>query len=123
MDEVVRVLAGWQRDGGPGQLHSGDLGWQWRLGIQEVASSTRVWRRDGQILALGMVDGGTVTRMGIAPRIDDDEGFAKQVVADLSDRTRGLPAAGSGVVEVRFGAALRALLSRSGWIPPSRGHR
>ena len=116
LDEVVEAVAVWQRDGGPVQLHPGDLGWHWRLGVQELAAAVRVWRRGGQILAVGMVDGDAVIRLAIAPSVDDDDAFAEKLLADLADPGRGVLPAGAGAVEARFGAAFRDLLSRSGWV-------
>lgn len=115
LDEIVEAVAVWQHDGGPVQLHPGDLGWHWRLGAQELAEALRVWRRDGQILAVGMVDDAGLIRMAIAPSVDGDDGFAVQLLPDLSDQGRGVLPAGAGAVEARFGAAFRDLLRRSGW--------
>ncbi len=115
LDEIVEAVAVWQHDGGPVQLHPGDLGWHWRLGAQELAEALRVWRRDGQILAVGMVDDAGLIRMAIAPSVDEDDAFAVQLLPDLSDPGRGVLPAGAGAVEARFGAAFRDLLRRSGW--------
>jgi hypothetical protein len=76
LDEVAEAVATWQQDGGPVQLHAGDLGWNWRLGAEELAGAVRVWRRDGQILAVGLVDDAGLIRMGIAPSVDQDGAFA-----------------------------------------------
>lgn len=117
LEEVADVVAAWQHQGGPVQLHPGDIGWQYRLGAQEVSDSVRVWRRDGQILAVGMVDGQTVIRMAIAPDVDEDDAFAEHLVADLANPASGVLPAGPGTVEARSGAALRGLLRRNGWQP------
>lgn len=123
LDEVAQAVAVWQHNGGPVQLHSGDLGCQWRLGVQATAEAVRVWRRDGQSVAVGMVNGETV-RMAIAPGVDDDDTFAEQLLAELSDPGRGVLPAGAGAVEARFDAAFRdLLLRRSGRAPDSRGPR
>ena len=115
LDEVAEAVAGWQQDGGPVQLHPGDLGWNWSLGAEELAEAVRVWRRDGQILAVGMVDNSGLIRMAIAPSADRDDAFTVQLLADLSDPGRGVLPAGAAAVEARFGAAFRDLLCRSGW--------
>lgn len=115
LDEIQEAVAFWQHDGGPVQLHPGDLGWHWRLGAQELAEALRVWRRDGQILAVGLVDGIGLIRMAVAPSVDEDEAFAVEMLPDLSDPGRGVLPAGAGAVEARFGAAFRDLLRRSGW--------
>lgn len=115
LDEIQEAVAVWQHDGGPVQLHPGDLGWHWRLGAQELAEALRVWRRDGQILAVGLVDGVGLIRMAVAPSVDEDEAFAVEVLPDLSDPGRGVLPAGAGTIEARFGVAFRDLLRRSGW--------
>jgi ribosomal protein S18 acetylase RimI-like enzyme len=114
LGEIVEALAAWQHTGGPVQLHPGDLGWSWRQGARQLAEEVRLWARDGQILAVGMVDSGLI-RMGIAPSVDEDTAFAARLLADLSDPEQGLLPAGAGAVEARFGAAFRALLHHSGW--------
>jgi ribosomal protein S18 acetylase RimI-like enzyme len=116
LDEVVQTVAVWQDDGEPVQLHPGDLGWNWSLGTQELAEAVRVWRREGQILAVGMVDDAGLIRMAIAPSVDEDDVFALRLLSDLSDPGRGVLPAGAGVVEARRGAAFRDLLRRSGWV-------
>jgi ribosomal protein S18 acetylase RimI-like enzyme len=116
LGEIVEAVAGWQHAGGPVQLHPGDLGWNWRLGARAVAEAVRVWTRDGQILAVGMVDDPTgLIRMGVAPSVGDDAAFAARVLADLSDPGPGVLPGGVTAVEARFGAALRDLLDRAGW--------
>jgi ribosomal protein S18 acetylase RimI-like enzyme len=114
--EIVEAVAAWQHTGGPVQLHPGDLGWNWRFGVQVVAGAVRVWTRDGQILAVGMVDDPGLIRMGIAPSVAEDAAFAGQLVADLSDPARGVLPDGAGSVEARFGAAVHHLLHRGGWV-------
>lgn len=116
MDEIVEALASWQQDDVPVQLHPGDLGWNYSLGPQELAASLRVWRRDGDILAVGMADDDTgMIRMGLSPSIDTDDAFAAHLLADFSDSEQGVLPGEVQSVEARFGAALRDLLSRSGW--------
>ena len=56
LSETVRVMREWQHDGAPIQLHPGDLGWYWRFGAEATAAAVRIWRRDGQILAVGLLD-------------------------------------------------------------------
>ena len=57
LSEAVRALREWQYDGAPMQLHPGDLGWFWRFGAEATAAAVRTWSRDGQILAVGLLDG------------------------------------------------------------------
>src|SRR3954468_19402114 len=117
LGDIVDAVARWQEEGAPVQLHPGDLGWAWRFGAPTLSDDVRVWRRDGQILAAGMVDGNDgLIRMAIAPSVDGDEAFAAQLLADLSDPERGVLPAGRMCVEARFGAAFRDLLHRGGWV-------
>ncbi len=116
LDEIVEAVATWQQDGVPVQLHPGDLGWAWRFGERDLAKEVWAWRRDEQILAAGTADDEEgLIRMAIAPSVEADEGFAAQLLADLSDPERGVLPAGRGCVEARFGASFRNLLHRSGW--------
>ena len=116
LDEVAEAVATWQQDGGPVQLHPGDLGWNWSLGAEKLAEAIWVWRRDGQILAVGLVDNAGLIRMGIAPSVDQDGAFASQLLADLSDSAPGVLPAGNAFVEARAGTAFRELLAGSGWL-------
>jgi ribosomal protein S18 acetylase RimI-like enzyme len=116
LDEVTEAVAAWQQEGCPVQLHPGDLGWHWRLGAEELAGAVGVWRRAGQILAVGLVDSGLI-RMAIAPSVDRDDAFAAELLADLSDPgRRGVLPPDTRVVEARFGASFRNLLRDSGWV-------
>jgi len=116
LDEVAEAVGSWQQDGGPVQLHPGDLGWNWSLGAEHLAAAVRVWRRDGQILAAGLVEDANLIRMGVAPSVDRDDPFAAQLLADLSDPARGVLTAGIASVEARSGTAFRELLDRRGWV-------
>ncbi|HSN02785.1 MAG TPA: GNAT family N-acetyltransferase [Acidimicrobiales bacterium] len=113
LTRAVRDLADWQREGGPVQLHPGDVGWFWRYGAAATAAAVRTWRRDGHVLAIGLLDG-PVLRMGIAPEADDDEELARAVLADASTPERGV-LAHDGTIESRAGALFRRLLSEEGW--------
>ncbi|HZX03605.1 MAG TPA: GNAT family N-acetyltransferase [Kribbella sp.] len=109
LDEIADEVALWQQHGGPVQLHPGDLGWNWCDGAETLAAAVRAWRRDGQIVAAGMVDDDSgLIRMAIAPSVDEDEAFADRLLADLSDGVR--------FIEARSGTAFRELLHRSGWV-------
>ena len=113
LTRAVRDLADWQREGGPVQLHPGDVGWFWRYGAAATAAAVRTWSRDGHVLAIGLLDG-PVLRMGIAPEADDDEELARAVLADASTPERGV-LAHDGTIESRAGALFRRLLSEEGW--------
>ncbi|HEY0167879.1 MAG TPA: GNAT family N-acetyltransferase [Jatrophihabitans sp.] len=117
LDEVVDAVALWQQDGVPVQLHPGDLGWHWRLGAEELAQNVRVWRRDGRIAAVGVVDDSRLIRMAIAPSAEKDDLLAARLMADISDPAGAVLPAGTALVEARFGTALRELLHDSGWVP------
>ena len=104
------------RKAAPVQLHPGDLGWNWRLGAEDLAAAVRVWRRDGQILAVGLVEDAGLVRMGVAPIVDRDDAFAARLLADLSDPAQGVLSADDASVEARSGTALRRLLAESGWV-------
>ncbi|MCY1139158.1 GNAT family N-acetyltransferase [Actinoplanes sp. Pm04-4] len=108
LGEIVEAVAGFQRPGRPVQLHPGDLGWNWSLGMQKLADAVRVWSRDGEIVAVGMGDDDGLIRMGIAPSAGDDAVLAGRILDDLPDGYRA--------VEARSGRAFRALLDSSGWV-------
>jgi ribosomal protein S18 acetylase RimI-like enzyme len=97
------------------QLHPGDLGWYWRFGAEATAAATRTWSRDGQILAVGLLDGPQLLRLAIAPEAGHDEELAQQMVADVTEPERGVLPQGSVYLEARFGALLRGLLFDNGW--------
>jgi GNAT superfamily N-acetyltransferase len=113
--EVVEALRGWQYDGAPVQLHPGDVGWYQRFGADAAAAAVRCWRRDGRILAVGLLDGPGLVRLGIAPDARDDQELVDEMVADLTDPSHGVLPAGEGAVEVRAGTLLRSALVGAGW--------
>lgn len=115
LGEAVRVLRQWQYDGAPMQLHPGDLGWHWKLGPEATAQAVRTWSRDGQVLALGLVDGPGLIRLGIAPGACQDEELAYQMAADVTQPERGVLPEGSVFVEARCDGVLRELLLGDGW--------
>jgi GNAT superfamily N-acetyltransferase len=116
LGETVGVLSEWQRDGASVQLHPGDLGWQWRFGATATAAALRTWSRDGQTLAIGMLDAPGLLRLAIAPENHDDEELARQMVRDVSEPGRDVLPPGEASVEARFGGPFRALLVDEGWI-------
>jgi len=115
LSEAVGVLREWQYDGAPMQLHPGDLGWFWRSGAAATAAAVRTWSRDGQILAVGLLDGPTLLRLTIAPEAQRDEGLAHQLIADASGPERGVLPAGKVSVEAPNGALIQDLLFEAGW--------
>lgn len=115
LDEVIRALREWQFDGAPVQLHPGDVGWYWRFGAAAAAAAIRAWSRDGQLLAVGLLDSPGLVRLAIAPAAGHDEELARQLVADLADPERDVLPPGRVSVEARFGDLFRGLLIDDGW--------
>ncbi|WP_426594193.1 GNAT family N-acetyltransferase [Cellulomonas sp. McL0617] len=112
---VVGALRDWQDDASPLQLHPGDLGWFWRFGAEATAAAVRTWSRDGQVLALGLLDGPEVLRMTVAPSVWRDEEVARQVAADVVEPARGVLPAGRVSVEAPDGTRVHDLLGEVGW--------
>ncbi len=113
LPRVIAALASFQNDdGGPAQLHPGDVGWHQREGADATARVLRVWERDGEPVVIGMGDG-EVIRLAVSPLVADDA----EVAARLGDDLGGRGSVGDGVasVEVRHGAALRRTLQARGW--------
>src|SRR5690606_40073029 len=90
LSEAVAVLREWQDDGAVMQLHPGDLGWYWRSGADATAAAVRTWRRDGRILAVGLLDGPGLLRLTTAPDARRDEELARQLADDASAPERGV---------------------------------
>lgn len=111
----MRALREWQYDGAPMQLHPGDLGWYWRFGAEATAAAVRTWSRDGQIVAIGLLDDPDVLRLAIAPAAQHDEELARQMAADVTQPERGVLPPGTVYVEARAGASFRSLLLDGGW--------
>jgi len=112
---VVRVLREWQDDGEPVQLHPGDLGWFWRFGAEQTAAATRTWSRDGEILAVGLLDEPDMLRLALAPGVHRDEELAQRVVEDVSAPENGVLIEGKVYVEAPMGALVQDLLFKDGW--------
>lgn len=128
LPEAVSALREWQEVGTPMQLHPGDLGWFWRLGAERTASAVRVWRRVGTassghgidgdehgVLAVGLLDGEDLVRVGIDPRHQQDAELATRLAQDLADPDRGVLGAGRIAVETPVGALLHDVLGERGW--------
>jgi ribosomal protein S18 acetylase RimI-like enzyme len=111
--DVVAALRGWTRDRVPVQLHPGDLGWFWRFGAERTAAATRIWRQDGEIVAIGMLDEPDWLRMAIAPELQRDDELASRIVADVP----GIVVDGKVYVETPMGAMVQDLLFKDGWNP------
>jgi ribosomal protein S18 acetylase RimI-like enzyme len=115
LGDVVRALAEWQYDGGPFQLHPGDVGWFWGFGAERTAEATRTWRRAGEVLAVGLLDSPKLLRLAFAPGSLRDEALARQVVEDVSAPERGVLPEGKVYVESPMGALVQDLLFNDGW--------
>jgi GNAT superfamily N-acetyltransferase len=115
--DAVDVLRQWQDDAAPMQLHPGDLGWYWRFGAEATAAAVRTWSRDGDTLAIGLLDDAVSLRLTIAPDAARDGELAQQVVDDVSHPERGALPSGKVSVEAPMDALARALLRRRGWTP------
>jgi GNAT superfamily N-acetyltransferase len=115
LGEVVNVLRDWQYEGAPMQLHPGDVGWFWRFGAEATAAAVRMWRRDGRILAIGLLDGPTLLRMTIARGAQQDRELARQLADDITEPERGVLPAGKVAVEAPTGALIQDLLTERSW--------
>src|SRR5438309_10722403 len=99
LGDVVDALRDWQVEGAPMQLHPGDVGWFWRFGAEATAAAVRTWSRDGQILAVGLLDSPDLLRLTIAPDSQRDEELARQLANDMSEPERDVLPAGKVYVE------------------------
>lgn len=115
LGRAVHVLREWQYDGAPMQLHPGDLGWFWRFGAEATAAAVRTWSRNGEILAIGLLDGPELLRLTIAPDAQRDEELARQLVQDMAEPRRGVLIEGRVYVEAPVGALVHDLLAEEGW--------
>jgi ribosomal protein S18 acetylase RimI-like enzyme len=115
LSEAVGVLREWQYDGAPMQLHPGDLGWFWRFGAEATAAAVRTWSRDGETLAVGLLDDPKLLRLTIAPDAQRDEELAQQLVEDVTEPERGVLMEGTVRVEAPMGALVQDLLFEDGW--------
>jgi ribosomal protein S18 acetylase RimI-like enzyme len=116
LHDVLAALGSWQRDGGPVQLHPGDLGWNQSFGAEAVAAAVRTWSRDGEVFAVGLLDDPTLIRLAAAPTAWHDAELAARLVEDVSTPARGVLPEGSVAVECRFGGAFRDRLLADGWV-------
>ena len=112
---AVGVLREWQCDEVPMQLHPGDLGWFWRFGAEATAAAVRTWSRNGQVLAVGLLDGPDLLRLAMAPDAQRDEELARRLVEDVTEQARGVLPEGTAYVEAPVGALVQDLLSEVGW--------
>lgn len=114
---VLDTLRAWQDDAAPMQLHPGDLGWFWRFGEEATAAAVRTWSRDGEVVAVGLLDGRALLRLTTAPAARRDEEVAGQILQDVADPARGVLPEGDAVVDAPCDALLQDLLRGQGWVP------
>lgn len=114
LPDLLDTLASWQREDAPVQLHPGDVGWHQRDGADATAAALRVWRRAGEVVAIGLGDGAAIVRMTVAPPVWDDDDVARAIAADLGDPDAGVLAEG-GAAEVPDGTRLAQVLDGAGW--------
>ncbi|WP_404446519.1 GNAT family N-acetyltransferase [Microbacterium marinum] len=117
LGRVGRMLDEWQSDDGPLHLHTGDLGWYSLRGRDATAAAIRVWADDGEILAIGLLDGADLLRLAIDPARREDAALAARIAADVSDPTSGVLGSGSVTVEARGAVGLGEELASHGWRP------
>lgn len=115
LGEVVDVLRSWQDDDAPLQLHPGDVGWYWRFGAPATAAALRTWRRDGRVVAVGLLDGLDLLRLGIAPDLQRDDELARRLAEDAARPERGVLGPGGASVEAPVGALVDEHLAAAGW--------
>ncbi|RSN22844.1 GNAT family N-acetyltransferase [Streptomyces sp. WAC 05977] len=115
LNEAVDALREWQSEGVAWQLHPGDLGWFWRSGAEATAAAVRIWRRDGRILAVGLLDGADLLRLTTAPGVRRDEDLARRLAEDIIEPDRGVLPPGEVSVEAPKDALLHDLLPGHGW--------
>jgi ribosomal protein S18 acetylase RimI-like enzyme len=112
---VAAVLAGWQVEGGAQQLHPGDLGWFWRFGGERTAAATRVWEKDGETVAIGLLDEPDLLRLALAPGVQEDEEVARRIAEDVADPGRGVLIEGKVFLEAPTDSRVKDLLFKDGW--------
>ncbi|WP_039923601.1 GNAT family N-acetyltransferase [Amycolatopsis decaplanina] len=115
LDEAVDALREWQSEGVAWQLHPGDLGWFQRSGTEATAAAVRIWRRDGRILAIGLLDGADLLRLTTAPDVRHDEDLARRLTEDVIAPERGVLPSGKVSVEAPEDALIQDLLPGHGW--------
>ena len=115
LDAVLEALRRWQSDDAPFQLHPGDLGWFARAGSAKTAESLRTWRRDGRLIAIGLLDGVDLLRLTTASDHAQDDELAARLCADVSDPAAGVLPAGEAYVETPVGFLVRERLGALGW--------
>jgi len=115
LSDADAALREWQRDAAAFQLHPGDLGWFWRFGTDATVAAVRSWSRDGDVVAVGLLDGDDILRLTTAPGTEQDDELAQALAADLTMSARGVLPEGRVAVEAPEGALIKDVLSELGW--------
>jgi ribosomal protein S18 acetylase RimI-like enzyme len=85
-------------------------------GAEATAAAVRTWSRDGQILAVGLLDEPNVLRLAIAPDAHRNEDLAQRLAQDLTEPERGVLTERKVFLEAPRDALVRDLLFGDGWI-------
>lgn len=112
---IVAEMSAWSYDADRAPLHVGDLGWNHQFGAAALADALRVWRVDGRLAAVGLLDEPDLLRLVVAPERHHEEAFVRRLVEDLSAADGRVLPAGPVAVEARFGGPLHGLLLDRGW--------
>jgi GNAT superfamily N-acetyltransferase len=104
---AVRRGADATASGGPGLVLA--------VRAEATAAAVRTWSRDGQILAVGLLDDPKLLRLAIAPDAQRDEELAQQLVEDVTEPARGVRTEGTVCVDAPMGALVQDLLFEDGW--------
>lgn len=115
LEHVIGTLRTWHREDGPFHLHPGDLGWHHLRGAESTAVNLRLWRRHGQLVAIGLQDGPDLLRIAVAPALAADEEFARTMADALLDPAQGVLPDGQVFVEAHSAHRLRTELQGRGW--------
>lgn len=107
-------LGQWQQNNVP-QLHPGDIGWFWRFGAEKAAEAIRIWRKRGETVAIGLLDGSDLLRLTIKPSALQDQQLAEQLLIDVRTPNRGVLPAGTVNIEAPMESLFQQLLNNDGW--------
>lgn len=115
LEQVIGTLRTWRREEGPFHLHPGDLGWHHLRGAEATAAHLRLWRRDDQLVAVGLLDGADLLRTAVEPALAADEELARTLAESLAEPEHGVLPEGQVYVEAHSALGLRTGLLRRGW--------
>ena len=85
-------------------------------GPEATAGALRAWSLNGELLALGLLDGQDgLLRLAVDPDLRSDEPVARQICSDITDPARGVLPDGAATVEGRGATALQRVMLSEGW--------